>query len=91
VKDVVIRGFPFSSRVTLVMSAGFPVPETVRVREVRVTVEALGFVSWICSTGTLEAPGGWLELAGGLGPCAATIVTSVGVGEAVGVAVLTKV
>ena len=61
-------GVPFSSRVTLVMSAGFPVPDTVRVREVRVTVLLLGFVNTTCCTGTLEAPESWFELPGGLGP-----------------------
>ena len=72
-------GVPFWSKVTLVMSVGFPVPDTVKVREVRVTVLPLGFVKTTCCTGTLVAPESWFELPGGLVPCEADTVTAVGV------------
>jgi len=36
------------NKVTLVIFAGFPVPDTVKVREVRVTVLLLGFVKTTC-------------------------------------------
>jgi hypothetical protein len=75
------------------MFEGFPVPETVSVRDVRVTVLLLGFVSTTCCTGTLVAPESWFEFPGGLGPCEAETVTAVGVEEGVkvGVAVFTSV
>ena len=47
-KAVVTTGVPFSSRVTLVMFEGFPVPDTVKVKDVRVTVLLLGFVNTTC-------------------------------------------
>jgi len=88
---------PFASKVTCDRPAVFPVPETDSVNPVRVTVEGLEFVSTTCSTATLEAPGNWLELAGGLGPCETVTVTDVGVpvavtvGLAVAVLVVVKV
>src|SRR5690242_13253149 len=78
---------PFSHRVTPVMFAGFPVPETDKVRPVKVRPERLGFVRTICWTVTPEAPGSWLELGGGLVPWVADTVTWVGVEEGVRVAV----
>jgi hypothetical protein len=71
------------------MSVGFPVPDTVRVSEVRVTVLLLGFANTTCCTGTLVAPESWFELPGGLDPCEADTVTSVGV--PVGVIVVVQV
>lgn len=41
-------GVPLADKVTLVISAGFPVPETDRVKAVMVIVEALGFVNTTC-------------------------------------------
>jgi hypothetical protein len=75
------------------MSAGFPVPVAVKVKEVRVTAVPLEFVNTTCCTGTLVAPGSWFELPGGLGPWVAPTVTTVGVEVAVevGVAVFTRV
>jgi hypothetical protein len=76
---------PFCHKVELVISTGFPVPETVRVKDVRVTTVVQRFVSWTCWTDTLEAPAGWFELPGGLEPWEAITVIVVQLGVAVGV------
>ena len=55
-KVEVARAVPFSHKIRLVMSAGFPVPDTVRVTAAMFTAEVLGFISWTCWTVTPEAP-----------------------------------
>jgi hypothetical protein len=57
------------------------------------TDEVLGSVKTACCTGTLFAPGNWLELPGGLEPWLADTITSVGVevGVMVGVFVTVSV
>lgn len=48
VKVVVVMAVPFSHRVTPVISEGFPVPETDRIKPVKVTVEGLGLFKTSC-------------------------------------------
>lgn len=48
VKVVVVIAVPFSHKVTPVISAGFPAPETDRVKPVKVMVEALGLAKTTC-------------------------------------------
>lgn len=79
VKAIVVTGIPFAERVTLVMPAGFPLPETERINWVRAMLLLLGFVNRICWTGTLESPASWLEFPGGLGPWKTATITAVGV------------
>ena len=75
VKEDVAIGDPLADRVTLVMSAGLPVPVTVKVKPVMLIVEPLGLDKTACWTETLLAPESWLELPGGLDPCEADTVT----------------
>lgn len=74
-------------KVTPVMEEVLPDPVSDNVKLVRVTGAGLLFVSWICWTGTLEAPANWLELPGGLAPAVACTVTAVTVGVKVEVGV----
>ena len=92
-KLVVLTGVPLAHKVTLVILAGFPLPETDRTSCVMLTVDPLGFINTTCCTGTLLSPASWLELPGGLPPWAADTVTAVGVkvGVMVGVEVEVKV
>jgi hypothetical protein len=92
VKGMVSIGTPLADKVTLVISAGFPVPDTESVKLVTVTVELLGFVNTTSWTATLVAPGSGFELAGWVPEETAT-VTTVGVelGVKVGVPVLMRV
>ena len=92
-KEEVAIGVPLADRVTLVIFAGFPVPFTINVRLVMLTVEPLGLDKTACWTVTPEAPESWLELGGGLVPWVADTVTWVGVEEGVevGEAVFTRV
>ena len=78
---VVVRVVPLLSRAKLVMSAVFPVPETVRVTAVMFTVEELGSVNTICWTATPEDPASVVALLGALEPWEAETVTAVGVEE----------
>jgi len=68
-----------TSKVTLEISAGFPVPDTVRVTAVMFTVELLGFVNTICWTVTPVDPGSVVALLGGLDPWESLTMTTVGV------------
>ena len=78
-KAVVVRVVPLLSKAKLVMSAGIPVPETVRVTADIFTVEGPGLINTICWAVTPEDPATWVELAGGFEPCDAETVTIVGV------------
>jgi hypothetical protein len=86
-------GTPLRNNVTEEMPvAAFPVPESVKVRLVTVTPEAMGLVNMYCIMVTPAAPGAWLLLAGWDGP---TVIwtggTEVPVGLAVGVKVIVGV
>jgi hypothetical protein len=78
-KETVPMGVPLADKVTLVMLAGFPVPFTVKVRDVVVTAALLGLLKTACWTATPVAPESWLEFPGGLEPWEAATVTTVGV------------
>lgn len=52
VKAMVVTGLPLARRVTLVMSEGFPVPDTESVSPVTVTAEVEGLVKTTCCTAT---------------------------------------
>ena len=74
---------PLAHKVTPVILAGFPVPVTVKVKDVILMMELLGLVRTACWTDTLDVPGSWLVLPGGLDPWEADTVTAVGVEVAV--------
>ena len=86
-KVVEVIAVPLAYRVTWVMLTGFPEPETVRVKPVMLTVEELGLVITTCWTVTPAVPGTTVALGGGLVPCVAATVTTVGVPLGVLVAV----
>ena len=69
---------PLSTSDTDVIPVG-DIPDSVRVKLLKVTALLPGLVSWTCCIVTPEAPADWVELAGGFGPCEVCIVTSVGV------------
>ena len=76
-----------------------PVPEAVKVSELKLTGSPLGLVIFTCMTGTPSVPGIWVELGGGAGPwdtvktgwvgvaVTVEVVVTVGVAVAVEVAV----
>lgn len=66
---------PFSHKVTPVMFAGSPVPETDKVKPISVMVEVLELIKTSCWTVTPEAPESWFEFPGGLVPWDAETVT----------------
>src|SRR5580658_1275337 len=78
VKGAVERTVPFATRDTELIPVE-EAPVSVRVKLFKVMLLLPGLVSWICCTVTPAAPGIWVELLGGLDPCEACTVTTVGV------------
>ena len=87
------RGLPLFNRSIPLIPVGLPVPESDTVRLVMFTVVFPVLVKTTSSTGTLEAPGNWVELAGAPAPVETCTVAGVAVGvlDAVGVAVATAI
>lgn len=82
---------PFDNSVTVSRLAGFPVPDTARLKLVIVTLLELGFVNWTWRTVTPVAPGIWVVGAEATGLAWTTTIVLVLVGVAVGVAVNVQV
>jgi hypothetical protein len=78
VKGVVEITVPSATRDTELIPVE-EAPVSVRVKLLKVTLLLPGLVSWICCTVTPAAPGIWVELFGGLDPCEACTITTVGV------------
>lgn len=89
-KLVVEITVPLFTNDTEVIPVGV-VPDSVRVKLLKVTALLPGLVSWTCCIVTLDAPATWVELAGGFGPCEVCTVTSVAVAVTVKVAVFVNV
>jgi hypothetical protein len=62
-------GTPLRNKTTeAIPVAAFPVPESVKVRLVTVTAEAMGLVRTYCIMVIPAAPGNWVLSTGGFGP-----------------------